>query len=635
MSAIVQLLAKNGLMLLGGATVLLLAGALAAMVVRSPVVRQRICELSLLATGVWVVLACVPLPRVAWERAEIKPRFNQGELAVESEAIVIPPELISKAHAAVVARPSAPPPKQSITPTNPLDLKTLFAEGYIVGAAICVGWLALGYFLLWRMIRRSTPAPPQVMQLLESQAISSRSPHIRIVPNLARPITCGAIKPIILLPQSLLREDCKTQLRQALLHEKGHIQQRDGLGSLLFNTVLPLLYFHPLYWYLRRTSTLARELVVDDLAARADGKETYVSQLIALARTRAGTSLSPIGAIGILQPRSHFYRRMHMLLQRTKPLATRCSISARLTITSIAVAVVIAATAFIGVRPASAQSAAADPSQPDKIQKDRQAEFDELLAKKNAVEKELALLKAQQAKGAGGDGSGFDPREIKKRSKDATQMIDELTDSQIAMLDQNMRKLVGQRDALRQHLEELTQNFGPNHPTVIATKKDLGECEAKLGIYAAEWRDFQKKIAGAGGLIPGETGAPAKAGANPFAADMGRVGGVQIDLIQLGNSLIDATAALQLAKLKLSVAVQVENNGGKNELEVMTAKVNLTTAEKRLALLRGIAEISLRSAQDELNRQVDLVKKGYQSQEAVSDAKSKVQMLQMIIDTAH
>jgi hypothetical protein len=151
-----------------------------------------------------------------------------------------------------------------------------------------------------------------------------------------------------------------------------------------------------------------------------------------------------------------------------------------------------------------------------------------------------------------------------------------------------------------------------------------------------EWRQLQKKSAGAGVPVPGETGAPAKGGANPFGGgDIGHVGGVQIDLIQLGNSLIDATAALQLAKLNLNVAVQVQNGGGKNDLEVLTSKVNLTTAEKRLALLCGIAEISLRSAQDELNRQVDLVKKGYQPQDAISDAKSKVEMLKIIIDAAH
>lgn len=73
MSGIVQLLAEHGLMLLGGATALLLAGAVAALVVRSPVHRQRICELSVLATLAWVGLAAIPLPRVKFEHAGVRP----------------------------------------------------------------------------------------------------------------------------------------------------------------------------------------------------------------------------------------------------------------------------------------------------------------------------------------------------------------------------------------------------------------------------------------------------------------------------------------------------------------------------------------------------------------------------------
>src|SRR5204862_6856523 len=148
---------------------------------------------------------------------------------------------------------------------------------------------------------------------------------VLICGRLSRPVTCGVFRPIILLPASLLEEGCAVQLRQVLLHEMGHVEQRDGWVSLLFSLALPALYFHPLYWWLRRSCALARELVVDDRAARADGKAAYVTHLIALARggSRAAMSISPVGAIGILQIRSHFYRRMTMLLQRREALATR------------------------------------------------------------------------------------------------------------------------------------------------------------------------------------------------------------------------------------------------------------------------------------------------------------------------
>ena len=325
MSAIIQLLAEHGLMLLGGATALLLLGTGAALCVRSPVHRQRLCKLSIVATLTWIVLAAVPLPRMNIERTQTKaPTVEHGQSTAPIEVFQIPPELIAKSqlsHAAALPGPIHPAP---LAP--PIDRRIVIAHAYVAGVAISVAWLMLGYLLLWRTLRRSNPAPAQVLEMMDA-ICSRRHRRLRVLisPGSGRPVTCGVFRPAILLPESLLQHDRQSQLRQALLHEVGHVQQRDGLGGLPFSIALPLLYFHPLYWLLRRTSNLARELVVDDWAAQADGKETYVAQLIALVRDHAGRSISPLGAIGIFQTRSHFYRRMHMLLHRNESLAMRCS----------------------------------------------------------------------------------------------------------------------------------------------------------------------------------------------------------------------------------------------------------------------------------------------------------------------
>ena len=55
-------------------------------------------------------------------------------------------------------------------------------------------------------------------------------------------------------------------------------------GNLLFELAFPLLFFHPLYWWLRAEVRMAAELVADDWAAGQTGKEVYVAELVALAR---------------------------------------------------------------------------------------------------------------------------------------------------------------------------------------------------------------------------------------------------------------------------------------------------------------------------------------------------------------
>jgi beta-lactamase regulating signal transducer with metallopeptidase domain len=361
MSEPIQFLTQHGPMLIMGITALLLVGAMATAVLRSPVHRLRVCELSVLATLAWVVLACIPLPRLTWHTPNI-PHASAIVPPASSSApsttprVEIPPELIAKSQPNSKLIVSPPPP--NITPTfnSTVDHSREIAAAFLIGAGACIAWLMLGHYLLWRMIRRSSAAPDHVTKMVTSQlGQKQRTPRVLIAPGLARPVTCGTLRPMILLPASLLRDDRQTQLRQVLLHELGHIQQGDGWGSLLFNLALPLLYFHPLYWILRRCAGLSRELVTDDWAARADGKETYVTQLISLARTRAAITLSPVGTIGILQTRSHFYRRMHMLLQRPQPLATQCSATCRAALVVTVLASIICSASILGVRPAIAQ----------------------------------------------------------------------------------------------------------------------------------------------------------------------------------------------------------------------------------------------------------------------------------------
>jgi hypothetical protein len=131
---------------------------------------------------------------------------------------------------------------------------------------------------------------------------------------------------------------------------------------LLFCVGLPVLYWNPVYWWLRRRSGLLRELVADEWASRADGKEAYAAELVALARTRVKGWAGAMGAIGILQNRSDFYRRMRMLLQRQNPLATGCSTMCRAALALVTLAVVVGLGATVGVTPARGQTADADPA---------------------------------------------------------------------------------------------------------------------------------------------------------------------------------------------------------------------------------------------------------------------------------
>lgn len=397
MNALLLLVAQNGLLLLAGTTLLLSLGCGAVLLCKSPVHRQRISELTIAGVLVWMVLALFPFPRLLPESWNAKPPAAEAAIPVMLEAerrveVFIPietewiPETSSydgNEHSHLPVEPSfVPSPSEEIailppqiqpptstrdstsevtTPAWQFDFHKLagLATGlYLAGASLGLFWILAGYVLLLR-IRQTATAPPTWLanqyQTLARQA-GIAPPRLIVSRLCGRPLTWGMFWPVIVLPQSLCRQENKSQLTTILLHELGHIAQQDAQGNFLFCLALPLLYAHPLYWWLRRESQLAAELVADDWAAWQTGKETYVEELVALARCTGTSSLPLVGVTGLFSSPSQFYRRMQMLLAREKPLCTKTSLPWRLASLSALAGSVALAASLAGVRPVAGQT---------------------------------------------------------------------------------------------------------------------------------------------------------------------------------------------------------------------------------------------------------------------------------------
>lgn len=226
---------------------------------------------------------------------------------------------------------------------------------YLGCAAAAAFWLLLGHALLIRE-RFTAAAPPAWLYRLLHNSVSTwrgRLPRLVVSRRASRPLSWGVWRPIIALPERICDAGNREQLRTILLHEMGHIERSDARGCLLFELAFPLLFFHPLYWWLRGQVRMAAELVADDWAARQTGKEIYVTELVALARGTRPRRLSILAGTGVLSSPSQFYRRMQMLLTRENPLATRPTRRWRLaSLAGLAVAVAFAA-ALAGTSPAA------------------------------------------------------------------------------------------------------------------------------------------------------------------------------------------------------------------------------------------------------------------------------------------
>jgi len=324
---------------------------------------------------------------------------------------------------------------------------------------------------------------------------------------------------------------------------------------------------------------------------------------------------------------------MHMLLHSNELLAMRCSNVCRVMMASIALLVVIGAASLMGVRPAMAQNApdTKDTNANNRAANDRAAteQIDALKAENRSLQSEVANLKELQNRGAAEKPATPQDTGI---VADTAKVVDGLSDAQIGMVDERMHRLLADRDKTRLEFEKARTTLGPESVKVKTLEASLNESNKRIDAYSLEWRELQKKMGNPNGIFA--TRRAPDANAAPATPEAARVGGVQLDLVQLGNSLVDAAGAAQLAMVKFKVADTLRKDGAPNDLEFQTARVNYDTAEKRLKLLRGIAEIALRSAQNDLNLASDKYKRGLQTSESVSDAQSKVQMLEAIIGAA-
>jgi beta-lactamase regulating signal transducer with metallopeptidase domain len=98
------------------------------------------------------------------------------------------------------------------------------------------------------------------------------------------PVTIGLAHPVIILPDSLLREGNIELLTSAIGHEFIHVARRDYLLNLLYELLFVPISFHPGAAFLRRKVKQTRELCCDELVAeRILNAEVYARSLVKLA----------------------------------------------------------------------------------------------------------------------------------------------------------------------------------------------------------------------------------------------------------------------------------------------------------------------------------------------------------------
>ena len=226
--------------------------------------------------------------------------------------------------------------KPAAAKTANLQSQTAYINGKIESALpyLALGWL-IGVFVLsicqlggWEQLHKRR----RIMTKSVEEHITSKLAELSEALAVKRtievfqsalvnvPTVIGAVRPVILLPASVLTGLSPDQLEAILAHELAHIKRHDYLVNLIQTALEILLFYHPAAWYISRKIRTERENCCDDIAVRITGDRLkYAKALTTLEELKTADRRLAVAATG-----GNFFSRVSRLIskddrQKSKP----------------------------------------------------------------------------------------------------------------------------------------------------------------------------------------------------------------------------------------------------------------------------------------------------------------------------
>jgi beta-lactamase regulating signal transducer with metallopeptidase domain len=275
--AVVAIGASPELSVLIKATIAVALG-LAAVRIAKPT-RASVRHLLLVSTFAAMVALPVAMLLVPAVRLEIP--NAQAVSPVAGNAVIgdVRPVAASTNHSANTSIPPVTEPGWRLTS------KQILISIWATGAALFFASLGIALGRLRSVRRGSLPwiEANASLRVLAAAAGIRRPVEVLLHNRILAPVTCGWLKPAILLPAEA-REWNDSDVRRAFVHELEHIRRGDWMVQVLARGVCAAYWFHPLVWVAWRQLSLEAERACDDAVLLGADRADYAEQLVGLAQ---------------------------------------------------------------------------------------------------------------------------------------------------------------------------------------------------------------------------------------------------------------------------------------------------------------------------------------------------------------
>lgn len=179
----------------------------------------------------------------------------------------------------------------SILPSAPLTHTADWIPIAVLSAWIC-GFLGfvLVRFRGWLRVRAAMRASTPI-------DIQAAAP-VRSSPGLLEPGVVGVLRPILLLPEDILKRLSPSQLEAVLAHELSHVRRRDNLSAAIHMVVEAVFWFHPFVWWIGARLVEERERACDEAVLCLGGEpRDYADAIVSVCRLYVESPLTCVSGI--------------------------------------------------------------------------------------------------------------------------------------------------------------------------------------------------------------------------------------------------------------------------------------------------------------------------------------------------
>ena len=151
-------------------------------------------------------------------------------------------------------------------------------------------------------------------------SVGVRLPRLRSSAEVTSPVIVGVRQAVLLLPDDF-ETHSQNEVQAAFLHELAHVRRRDYLSNLLCQLAALPIAWHPVIYAVQQRIRRTREMICDDIAARAMQSEIgYAKCLLAMAGRTLGQRdmVNAALAIGLFGDNVLEERIMRLMQQKNK-----------------------------------------------------------------------------------------------------------------------------------------------------------------------------------------------------------------------------------------------------------------------------------------------------------------------------